>query len=492
MPANYFVPGDWNAICDRCGFKFKASMLRAEWQGLMTCPTCWETKHPSLMQLTPTENTNVPWVRPEAPDQFVATPAGPSPSPAPSPVPPPGTAPNIANIVNHPVDWLEIGDYFIDDGRQGTGTFSDEPLVEGPADYNFQQFIERSRVVNPEDSSIACRWNIRWPHYNSIGHSTDPLENPAYSEVKTYPSIIFGKKPGYQGNDKWPAYSFVRRAPDGVSVPTPPSDTPTSIASVWQPAGGSIRTDLPSGASPGKGTTIMPLQLPLRVGGTRTKTCFFRGKYYENAVPTGRGHLSFDFFLTQNSAQTNGFSSSSITHEIMIPIRYWGNYGAYGYRSPSWYDHDVTIDGVLYHVYYAKDLGRNDSTGNYDFAGSGAGGVYPGLRYTFGGLNPNYTNEETGVGRIGWKFIVFEPDTDHHPLDSDGYFNIDFSKFADHLAGRTDSRGIPVIRNTEYIASLEFGIEQVWGTADITVYNYMNQVSNTADALLPKPAGNNS
>ena len=36
------------AICDRCGFQYKLSELRQEWNGLFTCPSCFEPKHPQL------------------------------------------------------------------------------------------------------------------------------------------------------------------------------------------------------------------------------------------------------------------------------------------------------------------------------------------------------------------------------------------------------------------------------------------------------------
>lgn len=406
------------------------------------------------------------------------------------------TVPTINNIVRHPVDWLEIGNYFIDDGRQGGGSTNpgvDPNLTEGPASYQFQQFIERSLTVNVEDGSIACRWQIRWPQFNSLGHSTDPLVNSNYNEVKTYPSIIFGAKPGYHSTSNWPAFSFARRAPDGVTVPDPSSlSPPAPIAADWQPAGGSVRVDAPCGASPN--SSILPMQLPVT-----GKTARLRGKLFENAPPTGRGHLSYDMFLTANTTQGNNFTNAPITHEMMIPLRFWGGYGKYGNRSPSWYDHDVTIDGVLYHVYVTKDLGRNDSTGTYDFAGPGPGGSYPGLRYTFGGLNPTFTNEETGVGRIGWKFIVFEfdapdghggqLDSAFHPTDADGYWNIDYTKFLAHAAATMDSRGIHWLQNTEYIPAIEIGIEQVWGTADAIVYNYSCQFANSVVPPLPKPAG---
>jgi len=36
------------AICDRCGQQYKFSQLQQEWNGLKTCPECWEPKHPQL------------------------------------------------------------------------------------------------------------------------------------------------------------------------------------------------------------------------------------------------------------------------------------------------------------------------------------------------------------------------------------------------------------------------------------------------------------
>jgi len=39
------------AICDRCGFEYKLLKLREEWNGLKTCPSCYEPKHPQLEPL---------------------------------------------------------------------------------------------------------------------------------------------------------------------------------------------------------------------------------------------------------------------------------------------------------------------------------------------------------------------------------------------------------------------------------------------------------
>jgi len=36
------------AICDRCGQQYKYLELKKEWNGLFTCPECWEPKHPQL------------------------------------------------------------------------------------------------------------------------------------------------------------------------------------------------------------------------------------------------------------------------------------------------------------------------------------------------------------------------------------------------------------------------------------------------------------
>jgi len=54
------------AICDRCGQQYNFHQLRKEWNGLMTCPECWEPKHPQLV----TKNNRsgdpqaLPWARP--------------------------------------------------------------------------------------------------------------------------------------------------------------------------------------------------------------------------------------------------------------------------------------------------------------------------------------------------------------------------------------------------------------------------------------------
>ena len=53
------------ALCDRCGQQYDFHQLREEWNRLMTCPECFEVKHP---QLNPPYHAGdaqaLPWARP--------------------------------------------------------------------------------------------------------------------------------------------------------------------------------------------------------------------------------------------------------------------------------------------------------------------------------------------------------------------------------------------------------------------------------------------
>lgn len=69
---NFLKLGDWNAKCDSCGRKFKASMLTPRWDGLIVCKDDWETRHPSDFLKVQMERISVPFVRPEtAPEVFI-------------------------------------------------------------------------------------------------------------------------------------------------------------------------------------------------------------------------------------------------------------------------------------------------------------------------------------------------------------------------------------------------------------------------------------
>jgi hypothetical protein len=62
---DYLKLGDWNAVCDVCGFKFKASTLKDRWDGLKVCEKDWETRHPQDLLKIPRSEKSIPWANPE-------------------------------------------------------------------------------------------------------------------------------------------------------------------------------------------------------------------------------------------------------------------------------------------------------------------------------------------------------------------------------------------------------------------------------------------
>jgi len=62
--------GDWEAICDVCGRKYKASKLKQRWDGLMCCPQDWEIRQPQDFVRGVPDPQLVPWVRDEPQDQY--------------------------------------------------------------------------------------------------------------------------------------------------------------------------------------------------------------------------------------------------------------------------------------------------------------------------------------------------------------------------------------------------------------------------------------
>jgi len=66
--ADYYAPGQWNAICDRCGFKFKSGELRLEWDNLRVCKACWEPRQPQDFVRGVKDKQTPPWTRPEPTD----------------------------------------------------------------------------------------------------------------------------------------------------------------------------------------------------------------------------------------------------------------------------------------------------------------------------------------------------------------------------------------------------------------------------------------
>ena len=71
MSKTAYTLDDWNAICDVCGFKFKASQLRKRWDGAMVCKADYEERHPGDFLRARPDNQAVPWTRREQADRFV-------------------------------------------------------------------------------------------------------------------------------------------------------------------------------------------------------------------------------------------------------------------------------------------------------------------------------------------------------------------------------------------------------------------------------------
>lgn len=66
-----YKKGQWNAICDSCGFEFKSSELKKRWDGLMVCSDDFEHDHPQKYLRVHEDSSSVPWVRTEPPETFI-------------------------------------------------------------------------------------------------------------------------------------------------------------------------------------------------------------------------------------------------------------------------------------------------------------------------------------------------------------------------------------------------------------------------------------
>lgn len=63
--------GDWYVICDRTGFKIKASEARREWNGLLVHKSVWEPRHPQDFVKGTRDVQSPPFTRGESTDTFV-------------------------------------------------------------------------------------------------------------------------------------------------------------------------------------------------------------------------------------------------------------------------------------------------------------------------------------------------------------------------------------------------------------------------------------
>jgi len=74
--ANTLKLGDWNAQCDICDFKYKASELRESGdlskKGLMVCKDCYDPLHMQDLLRGRADNPSVPWARPDTSNDTTA------------------------------------------------------------------------------------------------------------------------------------------------------------------------------------------------------------------------------------------------------------------------------------------------------------------------------------------------------------------------------------------------------------------------------------
>lgn len=70
--ADFYRDGDYNAICDSCGYKYKFSSLKKRWDNIYCCYKCFEIRHPQDYLKGIRDNMSVPIARPESPNNYIA------------------------------------------------------------------------------------------------------------------------------------------------------------------------------------------------------------------------------------------------------------------------------------------------------------------------------------------------------------------------------------------------------------------------------------
>jgi hypothetical protein len=131
------------------------------------------------------------------------------------------------------------------------------------------------------DGSVSARWTWTWPN--------------GPNEVKGYPSIIYGQKPGFYST---PGSNLPRRVNDL-----------SSVTSSWSTRG----------------------------------------------WHSGTGQLTFDLWLQRDGAHYSSFLATPITHEIMVAVEPYGGYGLN--RNPAWFVEEIVINGIRYRTYKAEGFG---------------------------------------------------------------------------------------------------------------------------------------
>ena len=165
--------------------------------------------------------------------------------------------------------WLTSGSYAVENNQWGKGG------VTG----SYSQCVGIGPVA--ADGSVPARWTWTWP------------SGP--NEIKAYPGVVFGQKPGYASTSN----SNLPRRLDQLSHAT----------SSWSTRG----------------------------------------------THTGTGQLTFDLWLTSDPFRYPRFLDTPITHEIMIAVEPYDGYGLN--RNPAWFVEEIVINGVRYRTYKADNFG---------------------------------------------------------------------------------------------------------------------------------------
>ena len=190
-------------------------------------------------------------------------------SPIPGSAPPPPTVAAPLSLSCQDATKLYAGSYAVENNQWGSAG------VVGA----YSQCVGMGSIA--ADGSVSARWTWTWP------------SGP--SEVKGYPAIIYGQKPG--------------------TVATPSSGLPK-------------RLDLLNTA---------------------------RTNWQSQSTHTGTGQLTYDLWLTSDAQSHASFLDTPITHEIMLAVEPYGGYGLD--RNPAWFIEQIDINGVTFKVYKADNFG---------------------------------------------------------------------------------------------------------------------------------------
>ena len=288
--------------------------------------------------------------------------------------------------------------YWIDDNAWGAGDFTRGTYTG----LNGKTF-ESQYGIGPVDATGNISWRTSWKW---------PMGG---NEVKSYPGAIFGAKPGWH-------------------VPNCPC--PNGSAIIQQEDGQPVTT-VPTGPTPG---TFLPLQVGARLPEINTSFAFRHFVPPPANTPEGQkqgqGHLTFDLWLQNSAKQEHGFDTGRVvSHEIMIPVNFWGNYGKWDKRPPDWRNYCNCVfeyQGIRFHVLHAEP--KSKSWNQY------------------------------------WALTIFQPE---QPLSEDTVRTFDISAFINFLRSRNKpGTSTPMVAPTDYLVGIEFGVEPIYGVGDTKVWNY--------------------